>query len=160
MFLHLPNIRDARNAHDNVQLGSPDWRAEYIAAIDFYSVRMFACHSWPSTTRPSSRANGLLLTIIQVCSSDQADPVCNGQIQITAFGQGPNSGVHVETVIQTFLETQGEVFALLRQSDMGDGAFRALAEFADADVAIAVVHRFNGTTLGVRRQISVVRSRV
>ncbi|KAG7290986.1 hypothetical protein NEMBOFW57_000993 [Staphylotrichum longicolle] len=38
VFLHLPNIRDARNAHDNVQLGSPDWRAEYIAAIDFYSA--------------------------------------------------------------------------------------------------------------------------
>ncbi len=40
VFLHLPNIRDARNAHDNVQLGSADWCAEYIAANDFYNVQL------------------------------------------------------------------------------------------------------------------------
>ncbi|KAK3901924.1 meiosis protein mei2 [Staphylotrichum tortipilum] len=122
VFLHLPNIRDARNAHDNVQLGSPDWCAEYIAATTFYNV----------------------------CGSpDQADPICNGQIQIMAFAQGANmSAAHVETVVHTFLETQGEVFAIMRQNDSHDGAFHAVVEFSDADVAITVVHRFNGTTLG------------
>ncbi len=76
-----------------------------------------------------------------------------------AFGHGSNfSTAHVETVVHTFLETQGEVFALLRQSDSHDGAFRALAEFADADVAIAVVHRFNGTTLGVSNRAFLVIS--
>lgn len=74
-----------------------------------------------------------------------------------AFAQGANAGAaHVETVVHTFLETQGEVVALLRQSDLNDCAFRALAEFADADVAIGVVHRFNGTTLGVSYQTVVV----
>ncbi len=74
-----------------------------------------------------------------------------------AFGHGSNfSTAHVETVVHTFLETQGEVFALLRQSDSHDGAFRALAEFADADVALAVVHRFNGTTLGVSYLLNLV----
>ena len=87
----------------------------------------------------------------QVCGSpDQADPICNGQIQIMAFAQGANvSAAHVETVVHTFLETQGEVFAIMRQNDSHDGAFHAVVEFSDADVAITVVHRFNGTTLGV-----------
>jgi hypothetical protein len=37
----------------------------------------------------------------------------------------------------------------MRQNDSHDGAFHAVVEFSDADVAITVVHRFNGTTLGV-----------
>jgi hypothetical protein len=87
----------------------------------------------------------------QVCGSPaQADPICDGKIQITAISHGIGFGsAHVETVVQTFLETQGEVFAFLRQSDFNDQAFRALAEFSDGDNAISVVHRFNGTTLGV-----------
>jgi hypothetical protein len=56
---------------------------------------------------------------------------------------------HVETVVQTFLETQGEVFALHRQSDVNEYAFRALVEFCDADVAMTVVQKFNKATLGV-----------
>ncbi|KAK4106163.1 hypothetical protein N658DRAFT_9123 [Parathielavia hyrcaniae] len=120
-WLHLSNVRDARNLHDNIQLGSPDWCAEYIAPDQFYR----ACPS------PA-----------------QADPICDGKIQITAISQGIGFGsTHVEAVVQTFLETQGEVFAFLRLSDFNEHPFRALAEFADGDVAIAVVHRFNGATL-------------
>ncbi|KAK4039921.1 hypothetical protein C8A01DRAFT_46650 [Parachaetomium inaequale] len=123
VYLHLPNVRDARNTRDNVQLGSPDWCAEYIAAVEFYKV---------------------------CASSAEVDPICDGKIQITAFDQGVHFGaVHIETVVHTFLETQGEVFALLRQSDVNDPTFRALVEFSDADIAIAVVHRFNGTNLGL-----------
>lgn len=81
----------------------------------------------------------------------QIDPICDGKIQITAFDEGVNFGaVHVETVVHTFLETQGEVFALLRQSETNDQTFRASVEFSDADTAISVVHKFNRATLGVR----------
>ncbi|KAL2132668.1 hypothetical protein VTI74DRAFT_3538 [Chaetomium olivicolor] len=41
VYLHLTNIRDARNAYDNVQLGSPGWRAEYIPAIEFSRVCIY-----------------------------------------------------------------------------------------------------------------------
>ncbi|KAK4123256.1 hypothetical protein N657DRAFT_681376 [Parathielavia appendiculata] len=121
IWLHLSNVRDARNIHDNIQLGSPEWCAEYIAPDQFY----------------------------RVCPSPaQADPICDGKVQITAISQGIGfGGTHVEAVVQTFLETQGEVFAFLRMSDFNDHTFQALAEFADGDIAIAVVHRFNGVTL-------------
>lgn len=88
----------------------------------------------------------------QVCGPvAHVDPICDGKIQITAFDEGVNFGaVHVETVVHTFLETQGEVFALLRQSETNDPTFRASVEFSDADIAISVVHKFNRATLGVR----------
>lgn len=74
----------------------------------------------------------------------------DGKVQITAFGQAADSGTaRVETVVQTFLQTQGEVFALQRQSEMNDYAFRALVEFSDADIAVSIVQKFNGATLGV-----------
>ncbi|KAK3295494.1 uncharacterized protein B0H64DRAFT_424212 [Chaetomium fimeti] len=131
VYLHLPNVRDARNTHDNVQLGSPHWCAEYISAIEFH------------------RACG---------SMTQVDPICDGKIQITAFDEGVNFGaVHVETVVHTFLETQGEVFALLRQSETNDHTFRASVEFSDADIAISVVHKFNRATLGLNGSTTMSR---
>jgi hypothetical protein len=141
VYLHLFNIRDARNIHDNVQLAASDWRAEYISAAHFYKVYMNG-HSMFGTS--------LVADHHQVCSSPaQADPICDGKVQITAFAQGANFNlVHIETVVQTFLETQGEVFALLRQS-VYDNVFAAVVEFSDADIAISVVHRFNGVTLSV-----------
>ncbi|KAL2168830.1 hypothetical protein VTG60DRAFT_6800 [Thermothelomyces hinnuleus] len=108
VFLYLPNVRDARNTLENVQLGSPN------------------------------------------CSSAQVSPICDGKVQITAYDQGVNFGaVHVETVVHTFLDTQGEVFALLSQSVANNYTFRGVVEFSDADVAISVVNKFNRTTLGV-----------
>ncbi|KAH6636087.1 hypothetical protein F5144DRAFT_591361 [Chaetomium tenue] len=131
VYLHLPNVRDARNIHDNVQLGSPHWCAEYIAAAEFY------------------KACGPVA---------QIDPICDGKIQITAFDEGVNFGaVHVETVVHTFLETQGEVFALLRQSETNDQTFRASVEFSDADIAISVVHKFNRATLGLNGAATMSR---
>ncbi|KAL2200887.1 hypothetical protein P885DRAFT_25717 [Corynascus similis CBS 632.67] len=124
VFLHLPNVRDSRNTHDNIQIGSPDWCAQYIAAAEFYKARVCG----PST---------------------QTTPICDGKVQITAYDQGVNfSAVHVETVVHTFLDTQGEVFALLRQSAANDRTFRGVVEFSDADVAISVVQKFNRATLG------------
>lgn len=38
VLLRLTDIRDARKVHDNVQLGNPDWRATYIAPVDFFHV--------------------------------------------------------------------------------------------------------------------------
>lgn len=75
----------------------------------------------------------------------------DGMVQITAFGQGVDFGAaRLETVVQTFLETQGDIFAFQRQSDVNGYIFRAVVEFSDADVAVSVVQRFNGATLGVR----------
>ncbi|AEO58122.1 hypothetical protein MYCTH_2118584 [Thermothelomyces thermophilus ATCC 42464] len=122
VFLYLPNVRDARNTLENVQLGSPNWCAKYIVAAEFYKV----CNS-----------------------SAQVSPICDGKVQITAYDQGVNFGaVYVETVVHTFLDTQGEVFALLSQSAANNHTFRGVVEFSDADVAISVVDKFNRTTLG------------
>lgn len=82
--------------------------------------------------------------------SGQSEPMSDGRIQITAFGQAVNLGAsHVETVVHTFLETQGEVYALSRQSDLSEYALRVLVEFSDADIAASVVQKFNGVVLGV-----------
>ncbi|KAL2164061.1 hypothetical protein VTH06DRAFT_3275 [Thermothelomyces fergusii] len=122
VFLYLPNVRDACNALENVQLGSPNWCAKFIVAAEFYKV----------------------------CSSSvQASPICDGKVHITAYDQGVNFGpVHIESVVQTFLDTQGEVFALLSQSVVNNHTFRGVVEFSDADVAISVVNKFHRTTLG------------
>ncbi|KXX78660.1 Meiosis protein mei2 [Madurella mycetomatis] len=121
-YLHLSNIWDARTVHDNIQLGSPDWRIEYISALEFCQVY-----------NPGG----------------QAEPISDGVVQITASGQGADFGTaRLETVVQTFLETQGDIFAFQRQSDVNEYIFRAVVEFTDADVAVSVVQRFNGTTLG------------
>ncbi|KAK4135486.1 hypothetical protein BT67DRAFT_401055 [Trichocladium antarcticum] len=122
VYLRLSNIRDARNAHTNVQFGSPGLCAEYIAPHQFYQV----CNPGP-----------------------QAETVSEGQVQITAFGQDSDYGTpHVETVVQTFLETQGEVFAFQRLSDSTEYAFRAVVEFFDADLAVSAIQKFHGVTLG------------
>ncbi|KAL2017300.1 hypothetical protein VTK56DRAFT_2323 [Thermocarpiscus australiensis] len=122
IYLRLSNIRDAQNVHDNIQLGGPDWYIEYIPAVEFHQACGPAVHS---------------------------EPISDGQIQITAFGHGTDIGTaRAETVVHTFLETQGEVFAFQRQSQLNDYAFRALVEFSDADVATSVAQKFNGVTLG------------
>ncbi|KAK4238586.1 meiosis protein mei2 [Achaetomium macrosporum] len=122
VYLRLANVRDARNAHDNAELGSSEWCADYVVPSEYN----------------------------EVCGQiGHAEPVFDCLLQVTAFGQGVNAGTaHVETVVQTLLETQGEVFALLRQSEPNDYAFRAVVEFSDAELAISVAHRFNGATVG------------
>ncbi|KAK4143870.1 meiosis protein mei2 [Dichotomopilus funicola] len=131
VFLHLPNVRDARNARENAQLGSPHWQAAYVSSAEFYKV----CGS-----------------------TENVDPISDGKIQVTAFDQGVSfSAVHVETVVHTFLDTQGEVFALLRQSEPNEHAFRAMVEYSDADVAVSVVHRFNGMALGLHGAAAIPR---
>jgi hypothetical protein len=94
----------------------------------------------------------------QVCGQlGRAEPVFDCLLQVTAYPQGTNAGTtHVETVVQTLLETQGEVFALLRQSESNDSAFRAVVEFSDTEVAVWVAHRFNGATVGVSYRISLL----
>jgi hypothetical protein len=94
----------------------------------------------------------------QVCSpAAQTEAVSDGQVQITAFGQDSDYGTpHVETVVQTFLETQGEVFAFQRLSDSNEYAFRGVAEFFDADLAASAVQKFHGVTLGVSYHISPI----
>ncbi|SPQ22723.1 37c45b28-bf54-462f-b6d1-7581398aa1e8 [Thermothielavioides terrestris] len=121
VYLCFSNIRDARGAHENARFGSPDWVADYIKAAEYYKL----CHP-----------------------SGQSEPILDGQLQITAFAQAIGVGIaHVETVVHTFLETQGEIFALQRQSEANEHVFQAAVEFSDADIAISVVQKFNGTTL-------------
>ncbi|GAB1320098.1 RNA recognition motif 2-domain-containing protein [Madurella fahalii] len=123
VYLRLSNIRDARHIHDNIQLGSPGWRSEYISALEFCQV--------------------------YYNSAGQTEPMSDGMVQITAFGQGVDfDAARLETVIQTFLETQGDIFAFQRQSAVNECVFRAVVEFSDADVAVCVVQRFHGATLG------------
>lgn len=140
VYLRFSNIREARNAHDSAKFGSADWCSEYLATFEFNQVRNLL-----------TQTLDLLADKSQICNpAAQFEPISEGQVQITAFGQGVDFGTaHVETVVHTFLETQGEVFAFQRQPEMNDYIFRATVEFSDADVATSVVQKFNGVTLGV-----------
>ncbi|KAH6849718.1 RNA recognition motif 2-domain-containing protein [Chaetomium sp. MPI-CAGE-AT-0009] len=127
----------------NRQLFAPQATAKFSCDLGISRCLVLYSPSFPITV---TDAEGYLA----VCGPmAQVDPICDGKIQITAFDEGVNFGaVHVETVVHTFLETQGEVFALLRQSEANDQTFRASVEFSDADIAISVVHKFNRATLG------------
>jgi hypothetical protein len=140
VYLCFSNIRDARGAHENARFGSPDWVAEYIKAAEYYKVRV---------SPGAGTDSGPLAHTQQLCHpSGQSEPILDGQLQITAFAQAIGVGIaHVETVVHTFLETQGEIFALQRQSEANEHVFQAAVEFSDADIAISVVQKFNGTTL-------------
>jgi hypothetical protein len=38
IYFHTSNIRDAIHIHDNIQLASPDWHAEYVPVADYIKV--------------------------------------------------------------------------------------------------------------------------
>ncbi|KAL2262379.1 hypothetical protein VTK26DRAFT_1512 [Humicola hyalothermophila] len=80
---------------------------------------------------------------------NQFESIYEGQVQITALGQGANFvSARAETVVRAFLEAQGEVFAFQRQTELNDNIFRALVEFSDADISNSIVQKFNGMTVG------------
>ncbi|EGO57814.1 hypothetical protein NEUTE1DRAFT_42265 [Neurospora tetrasperma FGSC 2508] len=124
VLLRLTDIRDARKVHDNVQLGNPDWRATYIAPVDFFHF-----------ASPGA----------------SVDPVSEGQLLVLAFpGSGyafPYAQSQVEAIVYNFLQDEGELFAFQRLTDSTQGLFKAIVEFSDVDVAVAVVSKFNGFTV-------------
>ncbi|EAA28006.3 hypothetical protein GE21DRAFT_4404 [Neurospora crassa] len=124
VLLRLTDIRDARKVHDNAQLGNPDWRATYIAPVDFFHF-----------ASPGA----------------SVDPVSEGQLLVLAFpGSGyafPYAQSQVEAIVYNFLQDEGELFAFQRLTDSTQGLFKAIVEFSDVDVAVAVVSKFNGFTV-------------
>lgn len=81
------------------------------------------------------------------------DPVSEGQLLVLAFpGSGyafPYAQSQVEAIVYNFLQAEGELFAFQRLNDSTQGLFKAIAEFSDVDVAVAVVSKFNGFTVNV-----------
>lgn len=55
----------------------------------------------------------------------------------------------MEAIVYNFLQGEGGLFAFQRLNDSTQGLFKAIAEFSDVDVAVAVVSRFNGFTVNV-----------
>ncbi|KAK3692689.1 RNA recognition motif 2-domain-containing protein, partial [Podospora appendiculata] len=119
VYLQLTNIRDALNIHGKIHFGSPEWCADYVSPFDFWQV-----------AKPG----------------EFVDPVTEGQVYVIAL---PVPGVsfsapQAEVIVHGFLRGEGEIFAFQRQSEYNDTAFRALVEFDDVDVAVAVASKFNG----------------
>lgn len=81
------------------------------------------------------------------------DPVSEGQLLVLAFpGSGyafPYAQSQVEAIVYNFLQDEGELFAFQRLTDSTQGLFKAIVEFSDVDVAVAVVSKFNGFTVNV-----------
>ncbi|KAK4199059.1 putative meiosis protein [Triangularia verruculosa] len=119
VYLFLSNIRDALAIHDNVQVGSQDWRAQYIAAVEFYQARNPGEHH---------------------------QQVSDGLLRVIAFPQ-EHAGfdfLHTNTVVRTLVESHGEVLAFHQVSGMKDIPFQAMVEFCDCDAAIAAADALNG----------------
>ncbi|KAK3368202.1 RNA recognition motif 2-domain-containing protein [Podospora didyma] len=120
VYLYFNHIQDARNVYDNVKFGNSDWEAEYISQTDFNQV-----------------------------NSPGARIISEGVVYVDA---SPGSGVNLNTVestVHNFLHTQGEIFAIQRQSQPNNPApFQALVEFCDANVAVHVAKELNGITIG------------
>lgn len=55
----------------------------------------------------------------------------------------------MEAIVYNFLQGEGELFAFQRLNDSSQGLFKAIAEYSDVDVAVAVVSKFNGFTVNV-----------
>ncbi|KAK0737083.1 RNA recognition motif 2-domain-containing protein [Apiosordaria backusii] len=121
VYLFLSNIRDAFNIHDNIQLGSQDWRAQYIAAVEFYQARNPGEHH---------------------------QQVSDGLLRVIAFPQesAHYDLFHTNTVVRTLMESHGEVLAFHQVSGMKEIPFQAMVEFCDCDVAIAAAEALNGRT--------------
>ncbi|KAK4172570.1 putative meiosis protein [Triangularia setosa] len=121
VYLFLSNIRDALNIQDNIQLGSQDWRAQYIAAGEFYQARNPGEHH---------------------------QQVSDGLLRVIAFPQeSANFDLfHTNTVVRTLMESHGEVLAFHQLSRMKETPFQAMVEFCDCDAAIAAAEALNGRT--------------
>ncbi|KAK4650089.1 hypothetical protein QC762_702420 [Podospora pseudocomata] len=121
VYLFLSNIRDATNIHENVQLGSQDWRAQYIAAAEFHQARN---------------------------PGENHQQVSDGLLRAIAFPQeSANFDVfHTNTVVRTLMESHGEVLAFRQLSGTKDIPFHATVEFCDCDAAITAAEALNGRT--------------
>jgi len=64
-------------------------------------------------------------------------------------GAGNLSLTQTEAIVHGFLQSQGDVFAFQRQSELGESNLRAIVEFSDIDVAVAVASNFNGCVVNV-----------
>ncbi|KAK3322173.1 RNA recognition motif 2-domain-containing protein [Apodospora peruviana] len=125
VYLRFSNIRDARNVHDHVHLGGPDWCANYISPTEFYQV-----------------ANPGVST----------EAVSEGQVYVIAlplpnFDVGP---LQIEAVVHGFLHGEGDIFAFKKLSDLNGHnghSYRGLVEFSDVDVAVAVASKLNGISV-------------
>ena len=75
-------------------------------------------------------------------------PISEGMILIMALLPTlPESSVNIadlESAVRDFLAGQGDVFAFQSLGLMDQPVWKALVEFSDVDVAIAVASKFNG----------------
>ncbi|KAK3939950.1 RNA recognition motif 2-domain-containing protein [Diplogelasinospora grovesii] len=121
-LVRLTDVRDARNIHGNIQLGGPEWRAEYISPAVFYQVA-----NPGSVAEQGSEgliyAMGLPLPGFLIATSE------------------------VEIMVHDFLQTEGDIFAFQRRQAFRDGGFTAFIEFSDSDVAVGVASKYNGFVL-------------
>ncbi|KAK0629827.1 RNA recognition motif 2-domain-containing protein [Bombardia bombarda] len=122
VYLRFTNIQDTRNVQNNVTFGNQDWRAEYISPFDFYQV-----------TNPGG----------------SVEAVSEGQVEVFAI---PIPGVsiaipQIDALVHNFLQNEGEIFAFQQCSELSNNTFRAMVEFCDVDVAVAVASKLNGFTV-------------
>jgi hypothetical protein len=72
-----------------------------------------------------------------------------GQVQIFVQRGDPSSmsPAEIEEFMLKLLQKEGDVFAFRRQSEQGTYPFKALVEFADLDIAVSIISKYNGASM-------------
>ncbi|KAK1756242.1 RNA recognition motif 2-domain-containing protein [Echria macrotheca] len=122
VYIRATNVQYARAVRESIGYSVGGWRADYISASEFYNI---------------------------VNPGGYFEVAPEGQVQIWVQGGDAStmSPAEVEELVLKLLQKEGDVVAFRRQSEQGTYPFKALVEFADLDIAVSAISKYNGARM-------------